>query len=117
MYELSLSLSAAEGALVRVLGLIERRGFAFAGAEMSSANGGFSLRLRIAENGRPMDVLVRQIKRLPDVREASFAPARPAFAIPASSWQPMPARAPRPTRNGLSWLGIPDRISPEAVPA
>lgn len=117
MYELSLSLSAAEGALVRVLGLIERRGFAFTGMELNCADGGLALSLKVAENGRSVEVLMRQIKRLPDVREASFAPARPAFAIPASTWQPMPARAPRPTRNGLSWLGIPDRISPEAVPA
>jgi acetolactate synthase II small subunit len=117
MFELSLSLNNAEGALVRVLGLIERRGFPLLGMECRPETGGLHLTVRVPDNGRPVDVLVRQIKRLPDVCEASFAVARPAFAIPARLAQPVPARIPRPTRGGLSWLGIPDRVSPEAVTA
>jgi len=117
MFELSLSLSNAEGALVRVLGLIERRGFPLAGMECRPETGGLRLTVRVPDNGRPVDVLLRQIKRLPDIREASYAVARPAFAIPARLAQPAPARIPRPTRGGLSWLGIPDRVSPEAVTA
>jgi acetolactate synthase regulatory subunit len=69
---IEVSLSRAEGAIVRTLGLIERRGFV---VEAVATQGGAGddalvLRVEVASRGRPVDVLVRQILRLIDVRQA-----------------------------------------------
>lgn len=69
---IEVSLSRAEGAIVRTLGLIERRGFV---VESVATQGGpgddaLVLRVEVASRGRPVDVLVRQILRLIDVRQA-----------------------------------------------
>lgn len=69
---IEVSLSRAEGAIVRTLGLIERRGFV---VESVATQGGAGddalvLRVEVASRGRPVDVLVRQILRLIDVRQA-----------------------------------------------
>lgn len=65
-------LARAEGAIVRTLGLIERRGFV---VESVTTRGdpqadALVLRVDVSSRGRPIDVLVRQILRLLDVREA-----------------------------------------------
>ena len=69
---IELRLARAEGAIVRTLGLIERRGFSVTGIAMRSDAGSESLvlRLEVASDGRPFDVLLRQIQRLFDVRAA-----------------------------------------------
>lgn len=69
---IELRLSRAEGAIVRAIGLIERRGFTVTAittrSEMNSES--LILRLEVASEDRSHDVLVRQILRLFDVRAA-----------------------------------------------
>lgn len=69
---LEVSLSRAEGAIVRTLGLIERRGFIVHSVTTRSDSHSESLVLRVevGSRGRPIEVLVRQILRLFDVRNA-----------------------------------------------
>lgn len=69
---IEVSLARAEGAIVRTLGLIERRGFVVESVttrcDMHAE--ALVLRVEVASRGRPFDVLVRQILRLVDVRNA-----------------------------------------------
>jgi len=69
---IEVSLSRAEGAIVRTLGLIERRGFIVQSVATRNEPQAEALVLRVevASRGRPIDVLVRQILRLLDVRHA-----------------------------------------------
>jgi len=114
MLELSLLIANAEGALVRVLGLIERRGFALGPMQTRMTPQGLRLTLTLSDNGRPADVLLRQVKRLCDVREASLDVARPAFTLPerriASNDAPRLPQASN-SRRGMSFMGIPERIT------
>ena len=110
MLELKLLLANAEGALLRVLGTIERRGFALGAMSTRATPHGLQLTLALPADGRPADVLLRQIRRLHDVLEAALDVARPAFALPASAIPP-PAPMPKASRRGMSFLGIPERIS------
>jgi acetolactate synthase regulatory subunit len=69
---IELSLERAEGAIVRAIGLIERRGFAVTSIS-TTAEGApemLGLRLEVASRGRPFEVLIRQIEKLFDVRSA-----------------------------------------------
>ena len=110
MLEFNLLLAHAEGALVRVLGTIERRGFRLGAMSTRPTPHGMSVALALSSDGRAADVLLRQIQRLHDVLEASFDIARPVFTLPASAIPP-PAPMPKPNRRGISFLGIPERIS------
>ncbi len=69
---IELSLTRVEGAIVRAIGLIERRGFAVTAIDTRSdaASETLELRLEVASRGRPFEVLIRQIGRLFDVRSA-----------------------------------------------
>jgi acetolactate synthase-1/3 small subunit/acetolactate synthase II small subunit len=69
---IEVSLTHAEGAIVRTLGLIERRGFVVHAVETTPEphGGALVLRVEVASRGRPFDVLLRQITRLFDVRHA-----------------------------------------------
>jgi acetolactate synthase II small subunit len=69
---IELRLTRAEGALVRTLGLIERRGFTVTAISMrgDAASEVLVLRLEVATESRSFDVLIRQILRLFDVRAA-----------------------------------------------
>lgn len=69
---IELRLARAEGAIVRTLGLIERRGFTVIAIATRGDSGSESLilRLEVTSEGRPFDVLIRQILRLLDVRAA-----------------------------------------------
>ena len=69
---IEVSLARAEGAIVRTLGLIERRGFIVESVTTRSDMHAEALVLRVevTSRGRPFDVLVRQIMRLLDVRHA-----------------------------------------------
>lgn len=86
---LNIRLADSEGALVRLLGLVERRGFTVSTMEKSAAANGEStvtLGLAARDGVRSMDILVRQIDRLLDVN-AVFTPeiaAAAAGAGPAS---------------------------------
>ena len=80
MLELSLTLAPAEGALVRVLGLIERRGFRLGAMRSQPCTRGLDVFLQLPSDGRPGDVLLRQVQRLHDVLDASMDIARSAYA-------------------------------------
>ena len=69
---IELKLARAEGAIVRTIGLIERRGFTVTAITTRSDAGSETLilRLEVATEGRSYDVLIRQILRLFDVRAA-----------------------------------------------
>ncbi len=75
---IEVGLTHAEGAIVRTLGLIERRGFVVnAVATLQQPHGGPPvLHVEVGSRGRPFDVLVRQILRLLDVRHAYLVEAR-----------------------------------------
>ena len=70
MKALHLTLSPRKGALVRVLGLAERRGFdpVHVGLE-ARADGDFDLSLGVVST-RPVELLVRQLNRLLEVKRA-----------------------------------------------
>jgi acetolactate synthase II small subunit len=110
MLELTMLLTHAEGALVRTLGLIERRGFRLGAMTVRPNVHGLQVTLNVSAADRAPDVLLRQIRRLGDVREVSMDVPRPAFTLPASAIPP-PIAAPKPNRRGISFLGIPERIS------
>ncbi len=60
-------LKPAEGALLRTLGLIQRRGFAVTELALREAGEGQLLRLALDGRGRCPAVLARQVERLHDV--------------------------------------------------
>ena len=60
-------LAASEGALIRTLGLIQRRGFTVDSLDMQTRGDRLRLRLELAPCERCPDVLGRQILKLHDV--------------------------------------------------
>ena len=64
-----------EGAMLRVLGLVERRGFEVRGMTMRERGQGGSLRLdvRARDTGRRLDVIAGHLRRLVDVRAVSVS--------------------------------------------
>jgi acetolactate synthase II small subunit len=111
MFEMTLLIAHTEGALVRVLGTIERRGFALGAISSQHTAQGMRLTVSVEAEGRAADVLVRQLRRVVDIREVSLELPRPAFQLPLQ-----PAKAANVPammasgRSSLSFLGIPDRI-------
>ena len=70
MFELSLAIRDVEGALLRVLGTIERRGFRLAAVTTRRAPHGFDIDLSVDADERPAEVLLRQVLRLHEVQHA-----------------------------------------------
>ena len=66
-HEMQVELSACEGAMLRTVGLIERRGFMLRSCRLHDAEGGRRLLEVTLESGRPVEVLKRQLERLHDV--------------------------------------------------
>lgn len=67
-YRLDLVLHPAEGALLRVIGMAERRGFApcaITGAPVAADQGRWHLQL-VVDGQRPPDTLRRQIEKIYD---------------------------------------------------
>ena len=61
-----------EGAVMRLLGLVERRGFEVRGIRMAEAvdgEGAIALDVRARDAGRSLDTVAGQLKRLHDVRK------------------------------------------------
>ena len=82
---LSIQMSDVEGAMTRLIGLIERRGFSIASIDKSEAAAGQSqivMSVSPRTPARRLDVLTRQIARLFDVSSvqpvAAMATARTA---------------------------------------
>ena len=62
-----------EGALVRILGLIERRGYRL--ERVAAEEGVLTVSLSARDPGRRLDVLAAQLRRLHDVTDATPFPA------------------------------------------
>lgn len=66
----------AEGALIRILGTIERRGYVLHAVEARTGESGGELSLELAarDPGRRLDVLAAQLRRLHDVTDVTPFP-------------------------------------------
>lgn len=98
--ELRLMLEATDGALLRALGLIEGRGHGLCAVSARTHAEGQELRLEVDTRGRCIEVLMRQLAQLCDVREvcqmgAAITITRPSVraprfaaraAAPVSTW-------------------------------
>jgi acetolactate synthase regulatory subunit len=74
-HSLTIQLSASEGAVIRTLGLIERRGFSLGKCSISEAAAtGRSMQLTVSSS-RSGDLLKRQLERLHDVYSVELKPA------------------------------------------
>lgn len=62
-----------EGSLIRILGLIERRGYRLLAVD--ARDGDLTLSLGARDPGRRLDVLAAQLRRLHDVTDATPFPA------------------------------------------
>ena len=71
---LLVSFTPAEGAVVRMLGLVERRGYAVRGVNMEERAGGASMTIDVEprDPARRVDVVARQLHRLVDVNSVSI---------------------------------------------
>lgn len=65
-YRLDLQLSAAEGAIIRVLGMIERRGFTATAIQAERASDGLWQLTVIVESQRPGTTLAHQLEKIHD---------------------------------------------------
>lgn len=74
---LTIDFTPAEGAVVRMLGLVERRGFDLRAVAMSEADGCGSMTLDVAarDPGRRLDILDLQLRRLVEVRDVAVVPS------------------------------------------
>jgi len=68
-HTLKLSVNAAEGAILRIIGLVERRGFSLVRIDAASAgdDGQLEMELDVVSPERSIDVLMRQLEKLFDV--------------------------------------------------
>jgi len=72
-YTLQVHMQKAEGSLIRVLGLVGRRGFDVVHASANSIDGGKAMELTVVITGvRPGEVLARQVEKLHDVRRVNL---------------------------------------------
>lgn len=64
-----------EGAVLRILGVVERRGFRLRGLTMAEEASAASMTLDIEprDPARKLDVVARQLQRLIDVRSVAFS--------------------------------------------
>ena len=74
-HTLRIQLSSTEGAVIRALGLIERRGYSLKKCSVSESDGtGRNMDVTVTST-RPGDLLKRQLERLHDVYHVELAPA------------------------------------------
>ena len=71
---LVISFTPAEGAVVRMLGLVERRGYSLVGLAMEEQANGASIILDVQprDQSRRVEVIARQLDRLVDVNSVSI---------------------------------------------
>lgn len=72
--QLHIRFKPAEGAIIRILGLIERRGFALRdlAVQDEETDGSLVVELAPRDQARQVDVLARQVGRLIDVKSVSI---------------------------------------------
>ena len=68
---LTITFAPGEGAIIRIVGLIERRGFDVHNLNVSES-GEMSVALRPRDAGRRIDVLAQHVGKLVDVRTVSI---------------------------------------------
>ena len=74
---LHIQLSSSEGAIIRALGLMERRGFTIKKCSVDESDrGGLDMDVTVTSS-RPGDLLKRQLERLHDVVLVELKPAEP----------------------------------------
>lgn len=72
-HTMKLTIHRVEGAVIRALGLIERRGFELASIATTSQDAQqMELTIELRSPGRPVEVLARQVEKLFDVRKVSL---------------------------------------------
>ena len=73
--QVTIDFTAAEGAVVRMIGLVERRGFRVRGISMAEESDKSSMRLDVQplDDKRSLDVLALQLGRLHEVRNVSVS--------------------------------------------
>ncbi len=74
-HTLKIQLSGAEGAVIRALGLIERRGFSLGKCSVGEADSSGRVMQVQVSSTRPGDLLKRQLERLHDVHHVELKPA------------------------------------------
>ena len=69
----------AEGAVLRMLGAVERRGFQLRGISMSERDGEAAMSLEVQARlpERSLEVVAAQLRRLDEVRQVSFSTSCP----------------------------------------
>jgi len=77
--QFEIRLSTTEGALLRTLGLIQRRGFGIDSLSLHASAGGQLLKIAVDGHQRCPQVLARQIGKLHDVQAIA--------EVPADAWQ------------------------------
>ncbi len=72
---IDIDFAPAEGAVLRMLGLVERRGFELRGIEMAEREGRGSLSIEVSprDPSRSLQIVAGQLKRLVEVRSVSFS--------------------------------------------
>ncbi|ADV26302.1 putative acetolactate synthase isozyme II small subunit [Pseudoxanthomonas suwonensis 11-1] len=73
-YRLDLVLKPVEGALVRVIGMTERRGFAPRAIQGSPASDGRWRLQLLVDGGRPAETLRRQLQKVYDCESVEVVP-------------------------------------------
>ena len=73
--QVTIDFTAAEGAVVRMVGLVERRGFRVTGISMAEEPDKSSMRLDVQplDDKRSLDVLALQLGRLHEVQKVSVS--------------------------------------------
>ncbi|NGP52324.1 ACT domain-containing protein [Thioalkalivibrio sp. XN8] len=79
-HTLQMNLHQVEGALIRLLGLIERRGFAVTSMNAYTGEQHVEVTVDIHSAGRSVETLTRQIQKLYDVRSVACLTAAEAPA-------------------------------------
>jgi len=86
-HTLRMNIQKVEGAIIRLLGLIERRGFSVTAmnAHSDDAAQHVEITIQVRSAGRSVDTLTRQIEKLYDVRSvACLTAGEPAVAMEES---------------------------------
>jgi acetolactate synthase II small subunit len=86
-HTLRMSIYKVEGAIIRLLGLIERRGFSVTAMNARSDDSAqqVEITIQLKSTGRSVEVLTRQIEKLYDVRSvACLTASEPAMMLEES---------------------------------
>lgn len=77
---LAIDFTSIEGAVPRMLGLVERRGFDLSGISMieREGQGRLVLDVRPRDASRQLDVVARQLRRLHEVQRVTLANQEPS---------------------------------------